>query len=205
MSFQPEVRPMKQADVTVVIATFGDDYHKWDDLAQRAEKSVQRQTVHPKFVRSHMDTLQAARNIGAVQAGTEYLIFLDADDELDKHYVEAMLAAEGDIRRPATLGVVNGVEDDYPVMIPVANLLERNYIVIGAMVRRDMFMRLHGFDDYPVLEDWALWLKMVQAGASIVEVPDAIYRVHVQPDSRNQPTEMASYGKTYSQIRARFR
>lgn len=196
---------MRPADVTVVIATFGPDYKTWDDLAQRARKSVARQTMHPKIVRSHMDTLQEARNIGAVQANTEYLIFLDADDELDRHYVEAMLAAEGSIRRPATLGVVEGIEDDYPVMIPARNLYETNYIVIGAMIRTADFRRVGGFDDYPVAEDWALWLKMVEAGATITDVPDAIYRVNVQPVSRNQPVDMAVYGKTYQEIRERFR
>lgn len=196
---------MRPADVTVVIATFGPDYKKWDDLAQRARKSVERQTVHPRVVRSHMDTLHDARNIGAVQANTEYLIFLDADDELDRHYVEAMLASHGDIRRPATLGVVGGIEDDFPVMIPRAPLLDRNFIVIGAMIRKDFFLRVGGFEDYPVLEDWCLWLKMVEAGAEVVDVPDAIYRVNVQEASRNQPAEITNYGRTYSEIRKRFR
>lgn len=196
---------MRPADVTVVIATFGPEYHKWDTLAQRARKSVQRQTMHPRIVRSHMDTLHEARNIGAAQAKTEYLIFLDADDELDRHYVEAMLASDGDIRRPSTLGIVGGIEDNYPVMIPRTDMHDRNCVVIGAMITTEFFLEVGGFDDYPVMEDWALWLKMMQAGAEIVDVPDAIYRVHVQALSRNQPAEVTNYGKTYSQIRERFR
>lgn len=194
-----------KSDVTVIIPTFGDD-PVWRQMAFRAAASAANQTYEPQeIVRvHHADSLHEARNAGAAQAETEWLIFLDADDELDPRYVEAMFAKDhGDIRRPATLGVVEDVEDDEPVMIEAKDLLHTNYIIIGAMCRRDQFMAVGGFNDYPVLEDWDLWLRMVHNGSEVVDVPDAIYRVHVRPGSRNQ--DVAQHGKIYSKIRRQYR
>lgn len=187
------------ADVTVIVATYGDTM--WKDLARHAAETAQRQTLPPRAViLSHGPTLQEARNVPGMAAKTEWLIFLDADDELDPGYVEAMMTGEGDVRQPATLGVVNGIEDDYPVMIPPGKtLLEKNHIVIGAMARTSLFQKVGGFDNWPVLEDWDLILKYWRAGAEFGQVPGAIYRVHVNPHSRNQ--NQALHGRIYNEIR----
>jgi glycosyltransferase involved in cell wall biosynthesis len=187
--------------VGVVVATFG-DWEKWHAIGQRAVASIKAQTRPPDFfVWPHGETLAEARNFGAAELRTDWLIFLDADDELDHGYVESMLAAEGDIRRPATLGVYeNGTQDAEPVMIPRRDIDTANYIVIGAMCRREMFLAAGGFPELPILEDWALWRAMVKAGATVVDVPDAIYRVSVRSDSRNQ--DHGLHSAIYRQIRA---
>lgn len=183
--------------VSVIIPTFGDD--SWRSIASRATASAISQSVECAVIRKHCETLQEARNQGAEDAETEWIIFLDADDELDHRYVEAMLDASGDIRRPATLGIVNGIEDDEPVMIPKKDIKTANYIVIGAMCRRDDFLAVGGFDDYECLEDWDLWLKMIKNGAEVVDVPNAIYRVHVTPNSRN--SNVKAHHEAYRRIR----
>jgi hypothetical protein len=173
------------SDVTVVIPLFG-DAKPWLDMAARAALSVVRQTVHPSdLVVSVGATLQEARNRPGLRASTEWLCFLDADDELDPYYIEAMLAGDGDVRQPATLGIVDGVEDDYPVLIPPRPLEVSNYIVIGAFVRTELFQRVGGFRDYEAFEDWDLWRRCAAAGGRIEPVPEAIYRVHVRANSRN--------------------
>lgn len=188
--------------VGVVIGTFG-DLMEWAPLVQRASASVAAQTVKPDCVIwKHADTLQNARNWGANEVDCDKLIFLDADDELDSHYIEAMLTGSADIRKPSTLGIVDGVEDDHPVMIPARDINTANHIVIGAMVSSEVFFKVGGFDDFPMLEDWALWLKCYKAGATIGEIPDAIYRVHVRTGSRN--TDLALHGRVYNEIRTRF-
>lgn len=173
------------------------------DMVERAVLSVMRQTVQPdELVVSVGSTLQEARNRPGLRASTDWLCFLDADDELDPSYIEHMLAGEGDIRQPSTLGVVDGVEDDYPVLIPERHLAESNYIVIGAFVRAELFRSVGGFDDFAAFEDWDLWRRCWAAGAAIRAVPEAVYRVHVRPQSRNS---MAGPGATaaYQAIRRR--
>lgn len=157
------------------------------------------------IVREHGETLADARNQGAQDASTEWLIFLDADDELDEYYVAEMFSEEieGDIRRPSTLGVVKGVEDDLPVMIPRRPLYESNFVVIGSMVRREQVLKVGGFDrTLPMSEDWDLFLRMVIDGAIITDVPDAVYRVHVRPDSRNSDGVLGN--RIYNQIRQKY-
>lgn len=161
------------------------------------------QTIESEVLRSHASTLQDARNNGAEEATGEWLVFLDADDELDVGYVEAMLDGDGDIRQPSTLGIVDGQPDDYPVLIPRRNLLEANFLVIGSMVRRSLFLDVGGFDDYPILEDWGLWLKLWIEGAQIGSAPEAIYRVHVNQHGRNNH-EPSLHGQYYTAIRQRF-
>lgn len=189
-------------DVTICIGTFGDE--KWIDLAkERAIPSAEAQTVKVNVIHNHhSSSLSVARTHAAAKASSEYLIFLDADDELDPHYVEEMLKGTADLRQPATLGIVNGVEDDFPVVIATKPLLRANYLVIGTMCRRDMFFRVGGFFDLPVLEDWDLWIRMYLDGATIEAIPDAIYRVHVNPNSRNQNQYL--HNQIYNWIQTRY-
>lgn len=177
--------------VAVIIGYYGDE-SVWRPLVERAARSVhgQKDTIE---IGSYADTLANARNGAAKLVSDQWLVFLDADDELAPGYTEAMLAAaeanpEASIFKPATIGVYeDGSTDDEPVMIPKRNLLKANHIVIGAMVKRDLFLNAGGFRELPALEDWDLWLRLaLEFDAKIVEVPDAVYRVHVRSDSRNQ-------------------
>lgn len=188
--------------VSIIIGTYGSE-DLWDSIAQPAMESAKNQSHPAEVIRSHGHNLQEARNYGAEEATGEWLVFLDADDELDAEYVESMLDGDGDIRQPSTLGIVDGQPDDYPVLIPRRNLLEANFLVIGSMVRRSLFLDVGGFDDYPILEDWGLWLKLWIEGAQIGTAPNAIYRVHVNRNGRNN-REPSLHGQYYTAIRQRF-
>lgn len=193
-----EIGVPPRADVSIIVGTFGD--YRWANRGRDAVRKVERTEFVRDSILAHGKTLAQARNDGAGVARTEWLIFLDADDELAPGYVDAMLAGEGDIRKPATLGVYpDGSEDDEPVVIPERDLEVANHIVIGAMCRRDLFLKVGGFAELPALEDWHLWRRMVKAGATIGTVPEAVYRVGVNPNSRNQNTK--AHNETYWKIR----
>ena len=186
--------------VTIIIPYYGDFP---ESFVSRAYHSVKSQFLFLdiEYKISYGASLQSARNSAGFDATTEWLIFLDGDDELDPYYVEEMLAGEGDIRQPSTLGVVNGVEDDYPVLIPPKqpNFLAGNHIVIGAMIRTSLFKDLGGFRDLPVLEDYDLWIRAWIAGADIQPCPKAIYRVHVNPNGRNNK-DANTHGQVFQDL-----
>lgn len=179
-------------DCTVVVATFGD--RSWSELAAwRAVPSVEAEGV--PVVVSHADTLQAARNDGLDQVRTGFVVFLDADDELEPGYMRAMASGTADLRAPAVRYLTPGTEL-IPSRVPrVAGhshdcsgdcLPWGNWLVIGAAARVDVLRGVGGFADWPVYEDWDLWLRCWQAGASVEAIPSAVYVAHVRQDSRNR-------------------
>jgi GT2 family glycosyltransferase len=207
------------ADIAVCIGTYGDLDH-WEHLVStRSGPSVDRQTVRPtSYSRYHGPNLQEARNWAAettirhpqLTPRADWLCFLDADDELDDGYIEAMAAAaeglEGDwLLQPATLGVYpDGRTDPHPIVIPAKPLLDGNFLVVSTLIRAEQFHRLGGFGHWEMYEDWDLWIRAHRDGANIKPVPDAVLRVHVNPDSRNNGDRAAQL-RAYHAIRSQYR
>lgn len=195
---------------SVAVGTYGDGC--WAELAQKAVASAWEQTVKPlDVVHVHGQSLDKARNSAVHTAMGEWIINLDADDELDPGYIEAMTARvnelpDGDfLLQPATLGIyADGREDDYPVVIPAKpSILEGNWMVIGTSMRRSQFLRLGGFVALPAWEDWHLMIRAVGDGAVPVTVPGAVYRVFVREGSRNDLGREEA-GVLYRRIRQEF-
>jgi glycosyltransferase involved in cell wall biosynthesis len=190
----------------VVVGTFGDPL--WRDLASRALASAE-EAGAAEVIHIHADSLDVARNTGAAHANAEWLVFLDADDELDSGYVKAMeeVATPHDaLLQPSTLGInPDGTTDAYPVLIPrKQSLLDGNWMVIGTAIRRSQFLRLGGFRNLPVYEDWDLWIRATLDGAQHVVAPQAVYRIHVNPTGRNSGDRQVQL-QTYERIRREFR
>lgn len=173
-------------NVDVIIGTYG-DRELWAPLAHRAYTSATEQTVQPdNVIVFHGATLAEARNNAAGRSTAEWLVFLDADDELDSGYIEGILAGNGDLRQPRTLGFTNEVPDGDPIFVPAReHLLIGNHLVIGTGVRRTFFERSGGFRELPILEDWDLWLRCWILGAEIGTAPDAVYLIHHNQNGRN--------------------
>jgi len=176
-------------DITVVVATFGAS--EWVDLAhQRAMPSV---TSDVELIHVHGTTLATARNDGLSRAERSLTVFLDADDELERGYLEAMSAATGDVRVPRVRYVRNGREGEaaFPRVVghdhdcTAACLPDGNWIVVGAAVRTDLAREVGGFAGWPIYEDYDLWCRCAAVGAEITAVPDAVYRAHSRRGSRN--------------------
>lgn len=198
---------------SVIIGTYG-NLDDWAALAARAHQSAEVQTVAPvDIIWEHADSLQEARNNGAAKARGDHLVFLDADDELDPGYLAAMSEAvwrntvRSDCKtflyQPATLGIVDGREDAEAVMIPERKLDTGNFMVIGTVVEKWMFDYVGGFYDWPIYEDWCLWIRCHQAGAGFVKVPEAVYRVNVNMASRNNADRSVQV-KYFNMIRGKY-
>ncbi len=178
-------------DVTVAVATFGDD--SWRQLAaQRAIPSAEALGV--PVVCAHRDTLHDARNAALDMVETEWVCHLDADDELEAGYFTAMATGTADVRAPSVVYVVDGIPKP-PWMPRVAGhshrcraecLVDGNWLVVGSVARSEMLRSVGGWRDFDWSEDWDLWLRCHLAGATFQAIRPAIYRAHARPDSRNR-------------------
>jgi len=181
--------------ITIVITTYGTD--DWRELAwSRAYPSTVDQDAHEVIVHHEPDLpIGPARNAAALLASGDHLVFLDADDELEPGYVEAMRKAQGFglpvVYQPSVRYVRKG-RVPAPVMIPEKDLRTDNFLVIGTMVPSWLFHEVGGFNDYPHgFEDWSLWAKCfsycsARNGMAIQQVPDAVYRAHINPQSKHR-------------------
>lgn len=186
-----------------LIATCGDA--GWEELAwSRAYPSAFNQGFDEVIVQHHSQptpshwyvTVADARNLTLRDADCDYVVFLDADDELEPGYLEALKAAwlNGAITEdwrpllaPAVRYVRNGSLPEAMAAIPNRGRWpELNELVIGTAVPRTALLEIGGFGEWQAWEDWAAFLKLAALGSQIVYVEDAVYRYHESATGRNQ-------------------
>lgn len=182
-------------NVSILICTYGDE--EWPRLAHsRAWPSCAGQGALEVLMEYQPHgTIASSRNAAAERAKGDYLLYLDADDELAPGYLLAMSAAllreheyaRGDfLLTPSVQKVVKG-KRQRPAFYPEVDLLQANWLIIGTLISRDLFMRAGGFPDYPHgFEDWGLWYKAARLGAKVVRVPKAVYVQHVNLQSKHR-------------------
>jgi GT2 family glycosyltransferase len=178
----------------VIIGSYGEE--SWAELAhERALPSAQAVNAHEVLIGHDPEgTVATFRNVLAEKAEGDWLLFLDADDELDENYLLAMSAAYGQrasrngtptLLTPATSRVRSGGRRPRGKVLPRADLRYMNWLIIGTLIPTDLFRELGGFRDFPHgLEDWDLWTRAERYGVEIIEVPKAIYYAHF---NRNSP------------------
>jgi len=139
----------------------------------------------------------AARNHGASKARGEWLVFLDADDELEKTYVARCLLAV----RNAGPGVVyaytqmryfgdrDGIHRSGP--FSRRRILRGNLVNTSALVKRSAFEHAGGFSTEWRLghEDCEFWVRLYSLGYEGVFVEEPLLRYRQHGHSRNALTE----------------
>lgn len=180
---------------SIIIATYGEE--RWKRLAmERPFPSTKDQGAHEIIVGHDTErSLAGVRNTLAEKASGEWLCFLDGDDELAPDYLGAMARAfeqeggtplhDGILLTPALSFVVSGrwQERHFQREQP---LRDGNWLTIGTLLPRGLFMEVGGFRGWGLYEDWDLWARCEMAGARIVKVPDALYLAHYSRRSRNR-------------------
>ncbi len=170
-------------DVAVIVGTFGDE--SWIERSRTALESAKKQNP-AELLGVHASTLAQARNEGAARTSAEWLCFLDADDQLEPGYLEAMAEAE----RPDALlaPAVRYVQDDFigaAMVLSDRDIARVNPCVIGTLIRRDRFFEVGQFWEERAWEDWSLFRRAWLLGDTVHHVPAAIYRANVNPNGRN--------------------
>jgi glycosyltransferase involved in cell wall biosynthesis len=188
-------------DITVCIATIPPRARE----LRRALASVAIQTLQPAAIiveYDHEHTGAAAtKNRAAAKATTEWLAFLDDDDQFLPHHLETLRTNRGlglscDAMPNGGVDVVYSIpqcpglpgERDpngrYGVPFDAAELRRRSYIQTTSLIRRDIFTRAGGFQlprrrmpDGSVCpyDDWGLWLAMLERGARFLHIPEVTF------------------------------
>jgi len=142
-------------------------------------------------------SIAEVRNALGVEATGEWLCFLDADDELAPRYLEVIARQWERIQKhgadrlallsPQVSYVQLNGRRHAPKHHRKGNLQNDNFLVVGTLVQRDLFLKVGGFEDYPHgFEDWSLWAKCWKEGASVIQVVGAVYIAYLNPDSKHR-------------------
>lgn len=182
------------ADISVVTPTVGEPRR---DLLARAVASVALQKLQPV---AHMietdinrDGAAATRNRALQRVTTEWVAFLDDDDELLPHHLRVLHGwaqrTGADVLYPKCRLVVNGVEQPYcpewagrPDMPFDPDILRlRSFIPVTCLVRTELAQGVGGFEYPPQspYDDWGLFLKLLDKGAKFIHVPVVTWTWHV--------------------------
>lgn len=183
-------------DITVVVPTCGSD--EWLHMGNQAAENAEKLGI--KVLRVHIPagTVSQARNAGLYQVKTKYVVFLDADDDLAPQYFDDL-----NLTADVTATAIQ-YNEQVGVQIPRVWLHENqgykphdgacigdclpdgNYIHIGAFINVGAARAVGGFREYPVYEDWALYLAMQQNGATFDTHYSSVYLANTRQNENHR-------------------
>lgn len=196
--------------VTVVIPTIPPR----ESLLERALASVQAQTRKADQILVALDEEGMGagpnRNRACELATSDFLAFLDDDDEFLSNHIALLMSAakasradvlyswfelvgwdEATPERPDPLATMYKGELVHPLGVPFGTEQARHlrryaWIPATIMVRRTVFERVGGYpapgtteyEQFNGCEDWALLIRLLNAGARFHHVPNRTWRCH---------------------------
>jgi len=174
------------------------------ELLARAVRSCEAQTLKPNKIITvldeHWEGPSQMRNRGLEQVETEFVAFLDDDDELLPDHIQTCLSYantfSADLVYPMFTRAdhqdsIFRVDGASPFGRPFDERLRRaiesenNFIPVTVLIRTEMLRAVGGFplrssEEWPhhANEDWGLWRKLLAAGAVFVHAPYVTWTWH---------------------------
>ncbi len=127
--------------------------------------------------------LAAARNAGVAASRGRFVVPLDVDDAIEPRFMEAQLGVLAENPAAAYATTWTRLTDDVEqIWIPRRfnkyQILLSNSNVGCVLLRRDAFEAVSGYNESMRSgnEDWDLWVRLMDAGYDMVEVPEVLFR-----------------------------
>ncbi|MGC4113620.1 MAG: glycosyltransferase [Myxococcales bacterium] len=187
----------------------GDEVIVVDDCSRETEAFIARARVEAfggKFISTNVNSGPSkARNLGARQAKTDLVYFVDSDDELLPSSVDVLRQAFADDPKlevaSGLMHVLNGDQQYYwAAYDPIpGTILFENSCHAGIVLRRDVFAHSGGYDEQMRyhLEDWEFHARLALTGRRFEVAPIPTYRYHTNPragrDASRPEQRMRSY------------
>lgn len=184
----PEEEVRSMSTVTVLTPTIDGR----GDMMRRAMESVWRQAREPDAVVIESDPDRtgavATRNRALERVTTDWVAFLDDDDELLRHHIRGCMKwAEktgADVVYPGCRPIgPDGKPKDLSDLLRFGEPFDPNrlrrmsYIPVTSLVRTELVKQVGGFSypDGSGFEDWGLYLKLLDAGARFSHFPSVTW------------------------------
>ncbi|GEP50399.1 glycosyl transferase [Flavobacterium noncentrifugens] len=141
-----------------------------------------------KYVKKTNGGLASARNFGIENSTGTYIFPLDADDYVATDYFARaieILDAQDDVEVLHCNVMQFGYIQKPLTLLPYhfETLLIKNCIIACAFFRRETFLKAGGYSEaLQILEDWDLWLTILQHGGKVHKIDAYLYyyRKHEQ-------------------------
>ena len=137
-----------------------------------------------------------ARNLGASNANGKYLMFLDADDLIHADYLKLSVDL---LENDNSLNVVYSNAEYFDARkgrwklkeFNSKKLLMENMIFISAVVRKNVFDGVGGFDErINYCEDWDLWIGIVFKYGGVYKIDKTLFYYRKRQDSSSLSDKM---------------
>src|SRR3954465_6449590 len=161
--------------------------------AVTAQTLSQLRTARTTVLTTKNRGLPAARNHAARHASGEFFCALDADDKLVATWFEKAIGVFDE--RPEIAFVSHWLDtfgDEHwtwkPERCDLPSLLARNAVNGAALVRRNAFEAVGGYDEWgrEGCEDWDFWLRLVERGFGGAIIPEVLFHYRRRADSMSR-------------------
>lgn len=176
------------SNIEIIIVDSGSDDHR----TLRKLKYIKKKGIKVIFLKNKIFP-STARNIGFREAKGNYILPLDADDILDKTFIEKAIKCITTVPECGAVSCTTlyfGYEDGMLFYTGgyIENILYSLGSTVCALIRREVWEQINGFDEEMVLgyEDWDFWIRMTKKGWRIDIIPETLFFYRQKEASRVQ-------------------